>query len=328
MSKVAIIGAGLAAVCAARRLRAAGHQVSLFEKSRGLGGRMSTKREDWSHLDLGAQYFTADSNDFREEIARWCKQGVAARWYFQPYKKFPGAPLQASPDDRERFVGTPDMNSIVKALTCDLDIHINSQVENLQRLSNAWELSCHNDLRLSGFDWVLVTLPAEQAVPLVADVCELNEAVPAKVHLPCWALGISTRGAVAPDIQGIFGDDIVLWAARQSSKPFRAPPQGADDAWVLHFSPKWTEEHGKETKTDIVDIGMNWLRGAFEQEIKLHKHILHFWRYANISPQRFNKPYFVDETHQLALVGSWCAGGKVEGAFKSAEAFIRDFFAL
>ena len=39
---IAIIGVGMAGVTCARTLRQAGHNVTLFEKSRGLGGRMST----------------------------------------------------------------------------------------------------------------------------------------------------------------------------------------------------------------------------------------------------------------------------------------------
>ena len=40
---IAIIGVGMAGVTCARTLRQAGHNVTLFEKSRGLGGRMSTR---------------------------------------------------------------------------------------------------------------------------------------------------------------------------------------------------------------------------------------------------------------------------------------------
>ena len=56
---IAIVGAGLAGLSCAARLKELGHHVELFEKSRGPAGRMSTKRgEDWA-ADHGAQYFTA-----------------------------------------------------------------------------------------------------------------------------------------------------------------------------------------------------------------------------------------------------------------------------
>ena len=43
----AIIGAGIAGITCARTLVQAGHQVTVFEKSRGVGGRMSTRSTLW-----------------------------------------------------------------------------------------------------------------------------------------------------------------------------------------------------------------------------------------------------------------------------------------
>jgi renalase len=65
---IAIIGTGIAGLSAAQALTETGHTVHLFDKSRGSGGRMSSKRSDAGSLDLGAQYFTA--RDRRSTPAR------------------------------------------------------------------------------------------------------------------------------------------------------------------------------------------------------------------------------------------------------------------
>ncbi len=58
--KVAVIGAGISGLMCARTLADHGCDVSVFEKSRGVSGRMSTRRVDDSlSFDHGAQYFTA-----------------------------------------------------------------------------------------------------------------------------------------------------------------------------------------------------------------------------------------------------------------------------
>ena len=67
MKKVAIIGAGLAGLTLARRLRGFA-SVTVLEKSRGLGGRMATRRSDNFEFDHGAQFFTARSTAFRDFI--------------------------------------------------------------------------------------------------------------------------------------------------------------------------------------------------------------------------------------------------------------------
>ena len=46
----AVIGAGMAGIACARTLVQAGHRVTVFEKSRGLGGRMATRDLSLIHI--------------------------------------------------------------------------------------------------------------------------------------------------------------------------------------------------------------------------------------------------------------------------------------
>jgi predicted NAD/FAD-dependent oxidoreductase len=66
---VAIVGTGIAGLAAARYLRERGIACTLFDKSRGLGGRMATRRVDTLHFDHGAQFFTARSARFASLVA-------------------------------------------------------------------------------------------------------------------------------------------------------------------------------------------------------------------------------------------------------------------
>ena len=52
--RVAIIGAGMAGLAAARLLREAGAGCMIFDKSRGLGGRMATRRAGDFSFDHGS----------------------------------------------------------------------------------------------------------------------------------------------------------------------------------------------------------------------------------------------------------------------------------
>lgn len=72
---IAIIGSGMAGLSAAHALAAAGLNVQLFDKSRGSGGRMASKRSDAGSLDLGAQYFTARDRRFVEVVQQWQARG-------------------------------------------------------------------------------------------------------------------------------------------------------------------------------------------------------------------------------------------------------------
>ena len=66
LPRVAVIGAGISGLVCARLLVEQGMEVTVFEKSRGVGGRMATRRTpEGCHFDHGAQYFTVRDERFR-----------------------------------------------------------------------------------------------------------------------------------------------------------------------------------------------------------------------------------------------------------------------
>ena len=77
---VLIIGAGISGLTCAASLRAAGLSPKVIEKSRGIGGRMATRRAGALSFDHGAQFLTAKSEPFRQEVARITAAGAAAEW--------------------------------------------------------------------------------------------------------------------------------------------------------------------------------------------------------------------------------------------------------
>jgi len=87
--QIAIVGAGMAGAACARTLSASGAQVTLFDKSRGVGGRLSTRRTVWTdaqgaeqpvQFDHGATHFTAHSLAFQAVVEQrgWAQDGSRA----------------------------------------------------------------------------------------------------------------------------------------------------------------------------------------------------------------------------------------------------------
>src|SRR3954469_23910742 len=103
---IAVVGAGIAGLSCATALQHAGYRVSVFDKSRGPAGRMSTRRGDDWQCDHGAPFFTAADPGFRAEVARWERADAAAPWYPELRRiDADGFAMRAEP--LERFVGTP-----------------------------------------------------------------------------------------------------------------------------------------------------------------------------------------------------------------------------
>ena len=319
--KIAILGAGLSGVKLAQLLSTKNYDVHVFEKSRGIGGRLSNKKLSWGNIDFGAQYFTARDNRFLSQVDSWLSEGVVDIWEFDPFKVIEGS-LSRSSDQTIRYVGNPNMNSIAHSMASDFKIHFEKRVETISRVKKKWQLTINNDSEMAqNFDWVISSLPAEQSRCLFLD-SSIIQHIPREVHLPCWAVALATKGRVDFDIQGVFGDQQVSWVSRQSSKPSWKKHNDFDDLWMVHFSSNWSELNESAPNEIIVSEAMSWLMKTFkdhmESDLKLINSKLHFWRYAQIYDSLKKQELIVDKDDGLAQVGAWLSGGRVEGAYLSA----------
>ena len=70
---VAIIGSGIAGTTLARLLTddIPSAEVTIFEKSRGVGGRMATRYSEEYEFDHGAQFFTIRGVRFKKFLKRY-----------------------------------------------------------------------------------------------------------------------------------------------------------------------------------------------------------------------------------------------------------------
>lgn len=64
MKDVIVIGAGMAGLTCAQQLKQAGLDVTIVEKSAGVGGRMATRRLQGTWVDHGAQLLSVKSDSF------------------------------------------------------------------------------------------------------------------------------------------------------------------------------------------------------------------------------------------------------------------------
>ncbi len=327
--KVAIIGAGVAGLTAASKLRERGVHVRVYEKSRGLGGRLANKRLDWATIDIGAQYFTARDERFQALLAAWEERGAVRQWHFTPYS-LTDSGLTTRTDTTVRYVGTPNMNSFVRSLADGLDISFSTRVEAVHQKQQGWQLVMSDgDVSDESYDWVVFSTPAEQSRELLSGSTLANR-IPEHIHEPCWALALATRGGVASQVQGIFGDEVVSWVSRLSSRPERqAAGDDWDDVWMLHFASGWSATHDKDTDVDIAHAGLAWLSDALREyrsePLETVHAYQHYWRYARVADPQAEASIITDDNRRIAVIGDWTAGGRIEGAYLSALDFIDCF---
>src|ERR1700677_4367193 len=71
---VAIIGAGLSGLSCGQALVAAGVPVRIFERSGAVGGRCATQLWQGHLVDIGVQFFTAQTPEFKKELLTRLRQ--------------------------------------------------------------------------------------------------------------------------------------------------------------------------------------------------------------------------------------------------------------
>lgn len=306
--RIAIIGAGIAGLACGERLKRAGHGVELFEKSRGTGGRLATRRREIASFDHGAQYVTARSPQFSAYLERALEAGYAERW----------SPAGVDRGNRIWWVGQPGMSGLVKPLAQGLTLHGGVRIERLERREGGWALLAEAGPVDGLFDHVLVTAPVPQTTALLAGHGALFDDLPKAELAPCWTVMLAFDGALPLAADVLRDDEAPLaWCARNASKPGRP---GAAEAWVLQASPQWSAQHIEAEPGWVIDQLTGLFAEASGQALPPAIHAeAHRWRYARVT-EPLGQDCVWDAGLGLGAAGDWCRGPRVEAAFESGLA--------
>lgn len=304
--EIAIVGAGLAGLACAVGLRAQGHAPVLFDKSRGVGGRLSTRRADGMlRFDHGAQFVTARTTGFSTLLDEARTAGRAARW-----------------DDgsgETRIVGIPGMNALAKHMADGLSIRLAERISHVTRAADGWHIATGDET------WacrrVVLAVPAPQARALLGEAHPLAQEIAAAEMAPCLALMVAFEGPVpAPFLARRDPDDALDWIALNSSKP------GREDlnSWIAHGAPAWSCEHLERTPDEIAALMLPMLCERLGANPASAHHVAaHRWRFARVTTP-LGMPFARDESALLYAGGDWCLGARAECAWESGTAIARD----
>ena len=218
MRSIAVVGAGMAGLSCAQRLQKEGLDVQVFEKSRGPGGRLSSKRMGEFSIDMGAPFFEIRSPRFQAKVNDWIVAGWLGHWETVPAFLTSDAPAHA--------VGIPRMNALARGLAQNLKLHTQIQIQHLERRQQQWWLFDHQDQCYGPFDQVVIAIPAPQALALVSDQSpRLADEARRQMHCRWWFYCIFPAPACGspPSINS---------ATRPWSSPAETAPSLAAPPWA------------------------------------------------------------------------------------------------
>jgi hypothetical protein len=312
----------VAGLACARALGEHGFLVRVFEQETHAGGRLATRRLDTLSFDHGVQYFTTQDHRFEPVVRGWQSAGIVARWSARTVV------LDARGQGEEvgsvaRFVGVPNMHAVASHMARGLDVRLGSEVARIERRAGGWALLGQQDAELDKtlFDRVVLAVPSAIASGLLGGRSELAQRAATLSWDSCWAvmLALGRPSGIDFDAAFVSDDPILGWAARESSKPARAPLRGAVESWILHAHPSWSRSYLELEPSDA----SRWVQRAFAARVGRPlvpvAVAAHRWRLA-LPVNPLAEAFLFDPTLGVGLAGDWCGGPRVEGAYLSGMA--------
>jgi len=315
--QVGIIGSGIAGLSLAIQLQALGVSATVLEKGRGPGGRLASKRVPGGSVDIGAQYFTIRNNGFRDFLDAYAGESSYGQWHGVLFREqAPGLPEPFHAADR--FVGVPRMTGISRALSRHVDARYEVRADSLVASGDQWLIRDSEGNDHGPFDAVVVTAPPVQARELVRNQPQVRDAL-SEFHMwPTWSVAVRYDTPLNLEFDGMsLADSVLGWVARDASKPAR----DSGEWWVLHATSDWSWEHRNDTAETVMGVMSNAFAERFNHGQHPEDIIAHRWLYAR--PEAGSGPVFKAFPEGLAFCGDWLNGGRVEGAWESADGLLQ-----
>ena len=313
MGTCIVIGAGISGLLAADELHRAGWEVTVLDKARGVGGRMTTRRVGGATFDHGAQFFTARGDRFSGLVDGWLGSGAAVEWA----RGFADAEGKPNRDGHPRYRGAEGMISIPEYIAGGLDVRTSERVVRVDTAGDNWEVFCESGFRTQGSALVLA-LPVPNALEFAESgdyrlPDEARSRLGAVSYDPCLALMVvldAPPPVPEPGGMQVKGEPIDFIGDNQRKGISEVP------AMTIHAGPEWSRAHFGDDEALITEqlVSMAGERLGTDLAPAVLDSSLARWRYSWVTNSHPDPFLVASETPPLLFCGDAFGQPKVEGA--------------
>ena len=308
--------------------------LSIWEKARGVGGRMSTHRFEGDALaDMGAQYITVPWNSnkpstgssvFNESLQELLYSNILVPFNGSIENEVSSSELQRN------FVAPGGINTIVKHFinNSKAQISVNTKLISLDVCKEG--VKCSTDDGSEIFDGVVLTIPLPQVSALQGDL-----GTHLKAHEKVFSdAEYSSRYAVAFAYKRsthlpftwsskYFQDDVIRYVSYEARK--RGVVETLAPVLMIHTAVPFGMHHLEDDKQEIIKTVQSRLLMLVPGLPPPVDSYCVRWRYSQVRRQvcSSNGYLIVHQNPMVVLTGDAFTYSNLEGSFKAAEATAR-----
>lgn len=323
----------MAGMSAAWHLRRSGHDVVVFEKSRGLSGRAATRRRGNICYDHGANFFRTDDPEFEELIHQILPTDDLVEiksevWTFD----HSGRPIPGDPEQnaKAKYSYRHGISTIGKLLAADakVDVRRQTRIHKLERIQNVWKVYDEDDCDHGDYTDVILTSPAAQSSAILrssildeklcSDLCNVLDNTAYEPQFT-FVLGYSyewIRGGPYHALLNLDRQHDVAWLSFEQDKPGHVPDGEA--VLIAQMSANWTSTHYETQPADLIPTVIKAVRSILPEAPNPDWWDSQRWRYARPTKAIDQQKLRAAETSGLYFAGDVIYGkGRIPLAVKS-----------
>lgn len=336
---IGIVGASISGLIAGKRLADAGHNVTVIEKNRTIGGRLSTIELDDCLLDFGLTHFEANTHTFKSFLRDFETDGVVKEWTdeFGLYDGTEIYNVDPNSDPNPKFIGANGIQSIAEKLGRWVDIKSEEKAGGLTYIGadrskkRSWMINL-TDISVFECDAVILATPAVEAYGVIQTA--QNKTATRRIirHIDEVRYDGTISLAVTfdhelPEWEGIKCENrTIRWISNESSKQ-----NTKKAALVIQSTHEFFRKHAQTSDEKVKQLLLNEAANIIDPWVHQSKSTyIHRWKY--FEARNPINEYFMElemEEAPLALIGDYLGGNTVENAFVSgynlAEYWINKF---
>jgi uncharacterized protein (TIGR03643 family) len=293
--KIAIIGAGFSGANLYRLLKQnSKYSITVFEKSRGAGGRCSSKYlENSKVIDHGTPFFKAKNREFKN----FCEELVDRRILKKVENEY-------HPESR--------INEICSSQIDNKDLKTNTKIVFAESIDNRWILKDDKQNIYKDFDRLIITIPVPQILDMEIKLSNKIKKSLKRVEYSSIATLIIYANSL--DIPKSLIEDSRFKKVVNNSKKYGYKKF---DSYVFHLNSDTTKKLNINSKEAVKE---EFLKIFKEHNFEINGNIIpHYWKYAFVK-SGIDSNYLYNKNSKLGFCGDYFGDKDLETSFISSKA--------